>query len=1576
MQFPSSLETIKLIICKIMIRDKKGDFEHGSGVIVKNNDQNLIYVLTAKHCIIGKNFNYSLDDIDITLYIKSESEIIETIVLDDHDTILMEDDNFYDRAIVVLNSDKYNVFENLKSVELLNCESSPLDCFLRGYPAPYNIGNNTHSITVGMSKYIENNVISTQTKLETIVYDEALYNVSGFSGGGVFVVYNGRAHLVSIIYEFQELFQRFKVYSLASYSKLLEENSLSSLTFNDYASHKEISMIKLKEANDRSKAGWLKDRYIPDLHAVGKIQEISKNISQGNNVKYNAITSLINMREMLTKVMSEVDYATKDIRLESLKDELISYFSFLKRLQGDISNLISNIRDNSKDLNHIVFYDHVEMNKLYYKVKSIEKENFQFMNIRILRESLDKYNEADIEKKITKFIRVYNTSHLIFLGDPGTGKTHALANIVDNQISNNLPALLIQAKEHSGTLSWKDIIIDTLGLSSEFSEEEIWIALENTAMQSDMTIEDAVDIKGKKIVTEAKVMICIDGIDESRYIDIWKNRIRELSEICKKHKRLRFIISSRPYPFKNSDKDNAVVVPTDGDAKIQNIFDNYIDFYNVKFESANIRNRAKWSIRTPLALKLFCEIYSDKTLSNNEKVKVTIISLLMEKIGKIDTEINEKLEKRWTKYDHIIKHILLILVTIYIRESKDRIEKTELIVELKKNGKLREFDEITIIKTLEFMADYGILDFIIEQDQSDLFSDPLIYFEIPIQPLIDFMIALKLKDMTQIGTANFPELLDGRVGSQQLYSLMLLEEERVLVGTDNVWNDHPDLDELLKLQIFAISNVSIDIAGEYVDFFEVLIRENTAKLRIVVLNLISIVSRIPRHPLGAEFLHKFLMSYPTPAERDIIWSVPEIMEYKNNALWEGNNPCITSIDSLSLNKEDCYDSLPLIFAWHLTSLDNGVRSKIRNDLTEWGVENPLEFVKLVNKMYIANDPQLKEDMMLSLLGVFSSMRIKEDELIKISKWLLDYIFHLDKIQVNKSVLTRFAGRVILEKAYKQGLIESDAIQLARPPYSISKFVDIVLNETVIEKCKVSFPPITGDLEWYVIKNAYNDFFKIDRESREEQSQEQIELMKYFNNLKNNSQNKLDLNYIDVNTDEVKKREVVKFSESNDVKSVKKVVFPNYSREVNEFLERHLLDNNTESITPHIFTLAAAVKYIENMGWSNEKFSNYSKEDNIEYYGIDIAIVSQYHSATHGSMSQVMTVGEKYTWCAVNFLKGYFADRLPFYGYDDYGERKYTLDDYTVLVDVSNTFIGMHEFNDKNSRAQNYPYLPNNLTPKNECLVDDNPNNIKKWIDETEYPSFEKWLKTEKDGFTIVSKEFKGSWTSLYNYTVLTESITQTDSILWINSYVMRSEDYMYLQNQIECNSEELTQYFIKSHDNEFSSPNVSTYIDPTTLNLVDWVEDLYSEITIESNYYGEPVKYEVSKTVSKVTYKNNQDEESWCVVPSKIIRDILKVKETDGFFYRNLDEDILAIRSNTGEAFRNHQNLLYVQSEELEKVLKDNGLRQFWVVKVLREPSLKARDKYKDFFYDRYCSWIITDDFSNSKKFYDGCKSF
>ena len=101
-------------------------------------------------------------------------------------------------------------------------------------------------------------------------------------------------------------------------------------------------------------------------------------------------------------------------------------------------------------------------------------------------------------------------NRLIFLGNPGTGKTFSIISEIKQMLDEkvHLP-ILVRAKEFSSGDTWRTIILKTLDLPDAWTEEAIFVALESAAQRVHRNSSSV----SQNI--QANVIICVDGIDES-----------------------------------------------------------------------------------------------------------------------------------------------------------------------------------------------------------------------------------------------------------------------------------------------------------------------------------------------------------------------------------------------------------------------------------------------------------------------------------------------------------------------------------------------------------------------------------------------------------------------------------------------------------------------------------------------------------------------------------------------------------------------------------------------------------------------------------------------------------------------------------------------------------------------------------------------------------------------------------------------------------------------------------------------------------------------------------------------------
>lgn len=1584
-QLDYSIEIINKITCKI-----DSPAGNGTGVLIQTQNTDYLYVLTAKHCLLGEKFSLDFDKGGTKLFIPSTIDgTFETIQLEEYDNVLYDGDHQNDIAVIILKKvDDREYLNIIPKIKILDEKFLKIQCIFRGYPVPYNRSENIIGITIDKVSYVDMNIVTTTTPLNTID-SSSEYNCKGFSGSGVFCFYENEFYLSAIVYEIQEPFQRFPVCQLSQFNEFMKNGKFETFVFSDLIpsseSGKSISLKSLQDLFLKAKSGWLDQRYLVDLHGKGIIYDATEQLLGGKSKRERICKILRDNHIFILKCIREIEYCLAIFDEATFHSELKKVLHYLNTTRENLLTTIESAKDGMIP-NKLVEYGSYNLDLCLHLLDKQPKKSISSINASDLKKVLKEIQENEVEKLVHKMYFTLIQKQLIFLGNPGTGKTHGMANVVQVQLEEkNMPAILIQARHYSKYNNWKSILVDVLGLSQHWSEDDIWMELEACATRCQVSKGESKE-EDVFVQTElTKVLICIDGIDEASPQGNWINRIGELQVILEKYLRLRVCISSRPYVFSKKERYCFVRLPDDGDINVHELFALYIEGYNIKIVEEETYSWIKWSIKTPFALRLFCEKYTNTKISNRSGVSTAISHLLAQKVKQIDNEIRETYGRKWGEQEELVKRSLVLMAKHFAKlDSSAKIERFELHEMLKTDRVISVIEDLDILRVIDYIVQYGLLYEIHEKGEDPLFEDEKTYYQIQILPLMDYLLAIQtIRDFNEESNRGFPEILYERYGSQQMYALILLQDKGFLLGENGIWEDYYDKDILTDLQLFALSNVSKERVEQFTEWVKDNFRRSMPLCRKVVNQLVARVARIKKHPLGPLLVHDILSAYASSAERDKLWSVPEQLDYNCGAIWEGSGKVICSVKEFNLLTEDDYDGLPLIYAWQLTSVDNKVRNECRKQLTRWGIQNPRGFLNLLDFTFNTNDPQMKEDLFCCVFGIISKLSRENEETKELAEWIIINIFEDGKIQNIRNAVLRFAGRAVIERAYSFQLIDEKKLRMARPPY-LNNTNLVGLNQEAVEeteKDRDGFSPITGDLAWYVIKKGYEGFFEIDDEQKEEYNakehsrtfgifQEQRE--KEDPNMGDSSEI-LGNDYSEEQIDEFLQRRIDEHNKLENEEEENTTFNLRLSKDAIKFLEQNALLLGKKVINPHQFSIGFGVEYIKKMGWNEVEFygSPIGGKPG-EILAVDISITRKYYPSTHGSQSSIMSIAEKYTWCAVHEMIGYLADRLPFYYYGDYGKIKNYVDDYSRILDIPNPVQELTGLSFDKVRAETGWYIPNDLSPTMDEYKDDNPDEVKGWIKDAPYPDIYRWIASENDKMTNVRDYLEGSWTCLFNYSRITEPLTRCDSQIWIESFLVSNDDYEILRKDCKDNKL-LEKHFIHDHNN-YSSPNTDTYMDPSALCWMNWIEDSYGKIDITTTFNCKPKEYAVFKCLSEVTCKSAEGSEVSFTMPSKMMRDLLRIQEGDGWDYFNYEKKLSAFFAIVGTAYRESQTLLYADTNTLKQVLDDNQLRMFWNVRISRVPSLKTSDKYKGLFHSKDKYWLMFDNGDTLEKF-EICKT-
>ncbi len=208
-------DTVHSITCRVETPNASG-----TGIFLSTPASDDKYFVTAKHCLLGKEFDGDFQNEDITLFVPSiDRDTYSTITLDQNSRICLSTD--LDIAIIVM--DKHGDLE-IPNIPFLDVRWFQQECFFRGYPQA---GEGQVGINIPVN-FVDSNVVSTLTPLET--YDSVSHdNCDGFSGSGVFSVIDNAPYCLGLLYELKEPFRRFNIYDLSQINSVLAEYDLPQL---------------------------------------------------------------------------------------------------------------------------------------------------------------------------------------------------------------------------------------------------------------------------------------------------------------------------------------------------------------------------------------------------------------------------------------------------------------------------------------------------------------------------------------------------------------------------------------------------------------------------------------------------------------------------------------------------------------------------------------------------------------------------------------------------------------------------------------------------------------------------------------------------------------------------------------------------------------------------------------------------------------------------------------------------------------------------------------------------------------------------------------------------------------------------------------------------------------------------------------------------------------------------------------------------------------------------------------------------------------------------------------------------
>jgi|GEM_PF-6887230 len=220
---PNNQKNLKQLTVRIASTDTR---EIGTGFMLSQPHLGEeLYVLTAKHCLFGSEFDQTPQLSSISLEISVQNDRMIKYQLQDGDQILYNEEHEPDIAIIIIRKEKIEaLIGEISVIEAVFDRKEILGCTLGGFPREFE-SKECHTIACSfeMPTTMYKVELSPQNPIKTVMYGENLDSIQGMSGGPVILYHNGEIYFHAIVDEFGE-WERFSGNVGVEFNQLLSKN--------------------------------------------------------------------------------------------------------------------------------------------------------------------------------------------------------------------------------------------------------------------------------------------------------------------------------------------------------------------------------------------------------------------------------------------------------------------------------------------------------------------------------------------------------------------------------------------------------------------------------------------------------------------------------------------------------------------------------------------------------------------------------------------------------------------------------------------------------------------------------------------------------------------------------------------------------------------------------------------------------------------------------------------------------------------------------------------------------------------------------------------------------------------------------------------------------------------------------------------------------------------------------------------------------------------------------------------------------------------------------------------------------
>lgn len=843
-----------------------------------------------------------------------------------------------------------------------------------------------------------------------------------------------------------------------------------------------FTLSDLQRRFGAAKARWLHDRYVPDLHATSAIERdlaLRLGEPEARAMLHREVADTTHLIEVARDATARLE--RHPAFMTGVSDAARLRKRALDALDAELraAVMLEQALSCGRLLREAMPVEFNDLSHIWNLRTALGNDYRRDGYSREVRSALDECLEGTypallhIREIWLRWAKMTTTS-VAYTGNPGVGKTYALAHAVASRLKSGLPALLLRAKECKVRDGLAEIFRRAIDVPT-MSLREILNAMEATATRADVRRARDPNAPALPQCIEREsscFLLAIDGLEESGQHVRWAELLGELGEHLQHHPRIRLAISLRSSAkeeilgrnlFLHYDE---VPLPVDGD--VQAMFPRYCQHYGIPLPARRVR----WAIRDPLSLRLFCESIRDGAAMTSAR-DAALARLLRAKLARVQEKICDAcgISKAETPL-----HKLLVLVTQKYVES-GAVRRDELI-ELAEAATNRRIPAAQWSKVLAHAVAEGLLlEWPQEEQVESLLDDPIQLVEAAYDALVDYLLAETAKNKVQKaqpsgGAAKVLRRLAHRPDAVTQAAL-LLADAGIDLRKPDLWPAEFDANRLDLLILRAIASMEAADAEKYDDWVRERLVKNMPSCRRVLAELCIPVSRDETHPLGPLFVHETLLSFAS-AKRDSFWSGPRSYPGDGEP-WAGRG--VEALERLKLEADDVADGPPLLLGWALTSVDAPWRARVRVELARWGAGRLDQLIRWLDLIMQTNDPQMAEDAAMVAFGA-ACLAGTDPKLSALAEWVAINLLAPEAKHRREDIVVLHAARGIVERAHVMGIpIRPELLDYARAFYSTKGDllpIDAQSARDADEREGIS--PVVGDLAWYVVRDAIEPFF--------------------------------------------------------------------------------------------------------------------------------------------------------------------------------------------------------------------------------------------------------------------------------------------------------------------------------------------------------------------------------------------------------------------------------------------------------------------------------------------------------------------